>query len=171
MFHRYWDSPALTLLSWSSSWSATVGCWCHLFPPPPGLLLSHPGDAEVPLRAGKEEGSFHLYHPCFPGVYGLHSKHLPLFRALLFLLHGPVCIQQPHGQEPHACPWSAPWWTRRCRQHWRDCTHISWIVQGNDSGYITLALFSTCKVERELQCLPFSGCVVTVLIEVNAQWT
>ena len=55
------------------------------------LLVSYsaiPGDAEVPLRADKEEGSFHLHHPHHHHVYGLHSKHLPLCPALHLLLHG-----------------------------------------------------------------------------------
>ena len=54
------------------------------------LLVSYsaiPGDAEVPLRTGKEEGSFHLHHPHCHGVYGLHSKHLPLCPALHLFLH------------------------------------------------------------------------------------
>ena len=54
------------------------------------LLVSYsaiPGDAEVPLRTGKEEGSFHLHHPHCNGVYGLHPKHLPLCPALHLFLH------------------------------------------------------------------------------------
>uniref|UniRef100_A0A4W2BT30 Dynein light chain n=1 Tax=Bos indicus x Bos taurus TaxID=30522 RepID=A0A4W2BT30_BOBOX len=54
------------------------------------LLVSYsaiPGDAEVPLRTGKEEGSFHLHRPHCHGVYCLHSKHLPLCPALHLFLH------------------------------------------------------------------------------------
>ena len=54
------------------------------------LLVSYsaiPGDAEVPLRTGKEEGSFHLHRPQCHGVYCLHSKHLPLCLALHLFLH------------------------------------------------------------------------------------